>query len=309
MRVKEAARCSLFCLLFSGTIFAQSVSSPFQFAPIDYPGAAETFAYGVNSSGVVVGAYVKQPFSCTGTISSSTCPTKGFKYANGKYISLAIAGAVSTSVNGINDLGDVVGNYFVSGDNSSHGFLWHRNNNVQLLDFSSTGYLVPMGINNKLTVVGLFGDDGFTWSDGKFTLVQLMALGAAVTRINGISNNGVMVVSFYDKENFKGFLKAGGDDDVFDNDKCQSFHSLDNGTYGINSATDIVGFALSCPIGYFAKHVELNEGPNDENEVAPSYIPVAYPGADSTQPYGVSDTRIVVGTYNGEHGFIATPMF
>jgi len=43
VRTKDAVRCGLLCILFSGTMFAQSISSPFKFAPIDYPGAAETY--------------------------------------------------------------------------------------------------------------------------------------------------------------------------------------------------------------------------------------------------------------------------
>ena len=101
-RAKDAVRCGLLCILFSGTMFAQSIFSPFKFAPIDYPGAAETFAYGVNSSGVVVGAYVKQPFTCTGTINSSICHP----------------GAASTQPYGVSDTRIVVGTY-----NGQHGFI------------------------------------------------------------------------------------------------------------------------------------------------------------------------------------------
>lgn len=78
---------------------------------------------------------------------------------------------------------------------------------------------------------------------------------------------------------------------------------------GVNSNTDIIGCGYQ---GWFAKHIELNEGTNDATEVQPKFIPVSYPGAYSTVPFGLNDSRLIVGTYSdstGQHGFLAKPNF
>jgi hypothetical protein len=65
--------------------------------------------------------------------------------------------------------------------------------------------------------------------------------------------------------------------------------------------------------GYFAKNIEANEGTNDAVERQPSFITVTFPNAKATYPFGLSDKRMIGGTYvdsnGGIHGFVATPNF
>ena len=80
----------------------------------------------------------------------------------------------------------------------------------------------------------------------------------------------------------------------------------------MNNATDIVGFNFQQ--GYFAKHIELNEGTNDSTEVVPGFIKVLFPNSAFTIPFGLNSVRAVVGTYGkndgtGLHGFVATANF
>lgn len=82
---------------------------------------------------------------------------------------------------------------------------------------------------------------------------------------------------------------------------------------GVNSNGDVIGYSGSGGKGFFVQHIESNEGTNDAVEAKPSFIPVAFPGAKATYPFGLSDKRMVGGTYvdsnGGIHGFVATPNF
>lgn len=79
----------------------------------------------------------------------------------------------------------------------------------------------------------------------------------------------------------------------------------------MDSNADAVGWSFAVG-GYFAKHIELNEGTGDGIEVEPQPINVAYPNAGSTYPFSVNDLRWVAGAHiSGSNtlGFIAKPNF
>jgi hypothetical protein len=82
-----------------------------KFQPINFPGAVETAALGINDNGIVVGWYAI----------SSGCVC-GFATKNGKYISFSFPLANATFAIGINKFGRIVGAY-VSGDQTYHGFV------------------------------------------------------------------------------------------------------------------------------------------------------------------------------------------
>ena len=69
-----------------------------------YPGATATQALGLNNHGEVVGVYT--------TGSGSTAQNFGFTWTKGGFTTISDpAGVGSTTVNGVNDLGDLVGFY------------------------------------------------------------------------------------------------------------------------------------------------------------------------------------------------------
>jgi hypothetical protein len=84
----------------------------------------------------------------------------------------------------------------------------------------------------------------------------------------------------------------------------------DTCTTAVNDKTDIADYG-TYGNGFLAKHIELNEGPNDAKEVQPSFINLM--ASMATYPYGMNDQRVVVGAYYNEdgvvHGFVATPNF
>ena len=110
---KQALRIVLSCITLLSAMYAQTVTNgAFKFTSVNFPGAFGTNANGVNVNGEIVGSYLP----------TSSGPTRGFMYLNGKFTKVNIAGSTSTSVNGVNDFGDMVGTYTKS-DNSIHGFL------------------------------------------------------------------------------------------------------------------------------------------------------------------------------------------
>lgn len=297
-------------------LFAQ-----FSYAPVNVPGAFGTEARGINNSGEIVGFYTTT--SCIDVYAAPTCPTKGFKYVNGAYIKLMVPGAISTAIMGVNDYGDLVG-FYKKSDGSTHGFIWYHQNVVKTIDYPnppSGMTTIPFGINKAGTVVGAlwalgaqYPSYGWVWVNGKFSNMDPYESdypppAAGNWSVNGIANNGVITGQVFSHDFNKTWLKEGTDQDFYMNIPSGNTGSDTVGT-GVNSATDVVGYGFE---GWFAKHIELNEGTNDANEVSPTFIKVAYPGASYTAPYALNDKRLVVGTYrtssNATHGFLAKPNF
>lgn len=84
------------------------------FQTIDILGAIQVWALGINDSSIVVG-YDSQ-------CSLTSCFLQGFVLRNGKVITISYPGALSTAVDGINNLGQLVGSYTL--DNQTwHGFV------------------------------------------------------------------------------------------------------------------------------------------------------------------------------------------
>jgi hypothetical protein len=88
-----------------------------QFVTLAYPGASMTQAFGINDSGLVVGAYT--------TGSGSSAQTFGFTWMTGHFHEVNDPhGVGSTIINGVNDRGELVGFYTdASNNNNTDGFL------------------------------------------------------------------------------------------------------------------------------------------------------------------------------------------
>jgi hypothetical protein len=80
------------------------------FTPIDFPGAASTTPWGMNTRGDIVGLYVNADKS-----------THGFLLSGGQFSSFDFLNAAATAGNAINQGGDIVGRYTIDG--VTHGYL------------------------------------------------------------------------------------------------------------------------------------------------------------------------------------------
>ena len=288
----------------------------FNFRTINVPGATETQVRGVNASGEIAGFY-KTTNCVEPSIQFPNCFVHGFKIVNGTLVKLMVPHSLSTAIMGVNDYGDLVG-FCITSDGYSHGFLWLHQNVVKLLNApgggpNSDAHTVAMGVNKALVVVGGLWfystptpQGGWVWANGTFSTMNPgdTVSGTCCWGVNGVSNNG-----FLSGQNFyQDFVSA-----WFKSAKDEDFYPLNNDTVGtaVNNNSDVIGFRVGGK-GYFAKHIEWNEGTNDATEVKPSFIPVAFPGASGTYPLGLNNNRIVVGAYTnstGTHGFVATPTF
>jgi hypothetical protein len=307
--------------------------SPWNIVTINVPGALETEVRGVNNYGEIVGFYRPSTSVCLSEVATNrqvpTCGTRGFKIINGVLTKLNVPGATSTAIMGVNDYGDLVGFYLKpqAGCPSGiyHGFVWYHQNVIKTLDFpnatgfcgSDAGWTVPMGISRGGTVAGAIWyafngqpSGGFVWSNGAYHHMNIGWSGGCTScnGVYGVSGMGKLVgTTWYILDQiplWTGFFKEGADEDFFQLTQDDTF------TTAVNDKTDIAGYGVYGN-GFFAKHIELNEGTNDTNEVQPYFISLM--AGSSTYPFGMNDQRVVVGAYYDEdgivHGFVATPKF
>ena len=146
---------------------------------------------------------------------------------------IEVPGATYTSANGMNDRGDIVGNY--SEGWTYHGFVLH-NGTFTTIDVPGTIFTDARGINNRGEIVGRYTltlrtFHGFVLDKGTFTSFDVP--GATSTEPSGMNDRGEIVGNFV----------SGG------TGTTHSF-ALDKGTFttiidvfapGINNCGEIVG--------------------------------------------------------------------
>ena len=121
------------------------------FTTIDPPGSVppngSSEAFGINSSGVVVGAY--------GTEDQFT-ENHGYSLAGGVYTTIDVPGASLTRATGINDSGQIVGDY--QDGKGFHGYLLDSNGTFTRLDVPGAASTHAYGINDNGLIVGQYTD-------------------------------------------------------------------------------------------------------------------------------------------------------
>ena len=115
---------ALFC------IFALAAAAPARSAliTVDYPGAQNTYALGINPEGDIVGAY------------DDALGQHAFILRNGEYTAFDWPGALWTNANGINPQGDIVGQYG-----------WY---DLATESFTTQGFLMQKGVLYPVEVPG-----------------------------------------------------------------------------------------------------------------------------------------------------------
>jgi hypothetical protein len=156
---------------------AQSVEGVVE---VNYPKATNTWIYGINSSGTVVGQFQK------GTAN------KGFMLASGKYTTIAYPNALVTSPQAINDAGIVAGSFSTDGL-VNHGFIW--NGSFQIVDYPKSRFgTVLADVNNAGIVVGnhISADKSFGFIYKNKAFFSIVYPNAKYTTVGGINNNGII---------------------------------------------------------------------------------------------------------------------
>ena len=265
--------------------FSIGLASGQTFTVIDYPGATNTYAQGINKGGDIVGYY-----GISGV-------QHGYLLSAGKFTVIDYPGATGTSAWGINSQGDIVGQYTDS--TGHHGFLLSKGKFTQL-DYPG-GDTTPEGINSAGDIVGMlqlpgkpmqgFLRKGTTWTAND------AFLDSPSTSMNcwlGINDAGVMVGHLATRAgNQHGVVYSKGSTALLDYGAGGSLQA-----YGINLAGDIVGLyndTGGAPHGFLRRNGH--------------FTPIDYPGSPHTMAYGINDSGQVVGhfldTKNAYHGFVA----
>jgi len=200
-----------------------------------------------------------------------------------------VPGAVQTQVNGINDSGQIVGNYLAF-TGTKYGFLLSAGNYTTLNVPGST-QTGAYGINASGQIVGFYDmagvTHGFLLSAGTFTTIDPPS--STLTYAYKITASGQIVGQYHDASgNDHGFLLTGGTYTTLDVPG-----STDTQGQGINDSLQIVG-------GYLGEqqHGFLLSGGN--------YTTYDPPGSTFTIPYAINNSGQIVGQYNSDRarGFL-----
>jgi len=264
--------------------------APLAYTNIDIPGASNSFASNINSSGQIVGGYVDS----LGTEHAYVTDKRG------GFTTVDFPGAVSTFGSGINDQGDVVGSY-VDTAGTTHAFLL-SNGNLSSLDPPGSIFTLAFQINNRGQIVGEYDPGtgpihGFVFENGTFTDIDqgVVANGFTFTEAVGINNRGEITGDFFDPNMFRSFVDRS---DVFQQFEVPSQGDTFMG--GLNDSGDIVGFFVDTN---FSFHGFLKTQSNFQS--------VDFPGAALTAALGINASGKIVGQYNDSdgvrHAFLAVP--
>ena len=121
----------------------------------------------------------------------------GFLEEGGKTILLDFPGADLTEATGLNNIGDVVGDYRAGG--VFRGFIYNKGSSWTL-DFPGASLTAASAINNLGQVVGIAdtstGRHGFLFDSGLFVLIDVP--GATLTDARGINDSGEIVGLYVD---------------------------------------------------------------------------------------------------------------
>jgi hypothetical protein len=138
------------------------------FTTIDFPGATDTWAHGINNAGTIVGRFIDP----SGT-------QHGFLLDANGFTQIDAPGAIQTGLAGINDAGQMVGGFQDSGL-TFHGLFVDVDGTSATIDYPNAIATVLGGINNLGDIDGAFVDasdppnvSAFLLSSGTFTPLDL----------------------------------------------------------------------------------------------------------------------------------------
>ncbi|HTP29815.1 MAG TPA: hypothetical protein VMK12_29675 [Anaeromyxobacteraceae bacterium] len=160
---------------------------------LDFPGATNTFMGGINSLGETTGTYCTDA-DCNYFHGFLFRP--GFGCGPGTYLSFDYPASFGTEGYGINDAGDIVGDYYDASGNG-HGFLLHEGTftTIEPVSLGAVGS-VARGINLFGEIVGVWnGSHGFIFTHGTYTPLDMP--GATGTHTRALNDEGV-IVGYYD---------------------------------------------------------------------------------------------------------------
>ncbi len=260
------------------------------FTILDFPGASDTTALGINNEGEIVGRY------------NDALGRHGYLRSEDGFTTIDVPGVVFTVASGLNDHGTIVGNY-ISADGVRHVFQLRHDHFVTI---DPPGRLVgaPVGINNRGVIVGsCVGQDGhthgFVFQKGNFTTVD--APNALNTFSNAINDEGEIVGGYQSRADlkFRGYILRGDEFTIIDRPEVSLIITI-----GINNEGSVVGSwagADGVGHGYLLRDGKFTafDPPNS----------VQAPGeANGHEPHGINEHGQIVGYFRGidgrQHGYL-----
>src|SRR5262249_3222408 len=162
---------------------------------LDFPGASQTAAYGINESGSVVGSW--DLLDADGNLLEE----HGFTWKNGAFTEVNFPGSVDSFVSGINARGDLGGGWDAGLDSQTHGFVCSNGQCFSFdVPFPESIFTQADRINARGHITGIYLDvdgvgHGFLAVGANFT--RLNFPGATDTSAWGINSAG-QIVGVYD---------------------------------------------------------------------------------------------------------------
>jgi hypothetical protein len=291
-------------LLLLAVSAAQAQS--FNFAPIDFPNAIRTRAWGINPGGVSVGDYR----DASGT-------SHGFLLSGGHYVTvdvpgtlIGLTGTLPTALRGISPAGDIVGIYFAPPGSSADctlagsppcikGFLLHQGRFSTVL-FPGHPGSIPQRITPNGNIYGCYHDFdlmgsmfGFARTASGFTSIDVPA-----SMHTGATPDASTIVGLYTDMTglTHGYVLQDGNFQSFDVPSSTFTQAWD-----INPAARIVG-DFKDSTGMFHGFLRI----------AGRYTSIDFPAAIATHALGINPGGAIVGMYtdtNGmTHGYLAVPV-
>jgi probable HAF family extracellular repeat protein len=257
------------------------------FNSIDFPDAASTQSWGINSRGAIVGFYT-----------SADKSSHGFLFSEGHYTPIDFPGAAVTLLNGIDDRGNIVGEYGVTTTSPHQGFVLSIGGIFTPIVYPGATFTSAIGIAPNGVIVGYYAladnvNHGFLLNGERFTPVDFP--GALGTVINGISLQGDIVGGYKVGSTTRGFLLSNSNFTTINYPGAAN--TIPTGT---NSSGDIVGrYTDSAAVN----HAFLLRGGKFTSIDYPS---ATFTGATAIDPIGNILGRCTVGGLT--HGFLlSTP--
>jgi hypothetical protein len=185
------------CLL--GLLLCTPASAQ-NYTTIDYPGAPNSFAVGINDLGQIVGEYQY------GT--SFGKQKYGYLFSDGVFTPIIFPGSQFTRAVDINRYGDIVGDYAKgvnNGNGQDFGYLLH-NGTYTSIRFPNSDSTIAAGINSNGDIVGWYMDNagthGFLLTGGVYTSIDFPG-SAAFTQAWKINDSGGIVGRYQDSNDNK----------------------------------------------------------------------------------------------------------
>lgn len=285
------ARSLSLCLLTLTLIsdFSHAVT----YTTVDVPGASETRGvWDINNIGQMVGGYYD----------NTVFQEHGFIDTNGSFATLDFPAAILTESHGINDSGQVVGEYCAS-DGTCHGFYYDgatyttiEPNHVtssSLQKINNAGQMAGFAVDAASVVHAFIYD----LSTNSITVLRPPRGSNAVA--DGINNVGDVVGYYLVGSSLPGFIYGGG------HYKKIAFPPVSNSTEAqdINDSGVVVGVVT----------LDTQKGTEYHGFLYQTgqFVRFVFPGTSVTEAFGINNAGMIVGLYgdssNNSHGFLRTP--